>query len=374
MVLIVDDLAENLLGLRKILELNDFKVDEARSGEEALKKVLRNNYSLIILDVQMPGMDGFEVAEALSGFSKARDIPVIFLSAVNTTKEFITKGYLTGGYDYVTKPMDPDILLLKVKNLYRLSQQNQELKTVKAELEKEIEVRKAAEKRKDEFLSIASHELKTPLTRAKGYAQLLKKMISNQQKAEENLKYLQRTETQLEKLNLLVDGLLDLTNIEAGKINFSFTYFSGIEAITNISEVFATIYPEYHIILSGDLPETLYGDQNKLEQVVLDFLFNAAKYSQVSKDIFLEVSVSNGILTIKVRDTGIGISPERMPKLFQKFYRAEDSYNEFQGLGISLYICSVIIKFHKGTYGVESEPGKGSTFYFSIPVDKPVSS
>ena len=115
MILIVDDRPENLFSLKSLLELHGFKIDTALSGEEALKKILNHSYSLIILDVQMPGMDGFEVADAILGFSKAKDTPIIFLSAVNTEKHFITKGYTSGGMDYVTKPVDPDILLFKVK-------------------------------------------------------------------------------------------------------------------------------------------------------------------------------------------------------------------------------------------------------------------
>src|SRR5215475_15796730 len=120
MILIVDDKPENIFSLKTILELHSFPTDTALSGEEALKKILRQSYALIILDVQMPGMDGFEVAEAISGYSKARDIPVIFLSAVNTEKRFIAKGYNSGAIDYLTKPVDPDILLLKVQNFCRL--------------------------------------------------------------------------------------------------------------------------------------------------------------------------------------------------------------------------------------------------------------
>ncbi len=146
MVLIVDDRPENVISLKRYLELNGFRVDTALSGEEALKKVLKHTYALIILDVQMPVMDGFEVAEAISGYSKARDIPIIFLSAVNIHKKFITQGYASGGIDYVTKPFDPDILLLKVRTFYRLYEQTQELNQVQQELRHEIEVRKEAEK------------------------------------------------------------------------------------------------------------------------------------------------------------------------------------------------------------------------------------
>ncbi len=159
MILIVDDKVENIFSLRRTLELNDFEVDGAASGEEALRKILKQDYSLIILDVQMPGMDGFEVAEAISGYSKARDIPIIFLSAVNTEKKFITRGYTSGGVDYVTKPVDPDIFILKVKTLSRLYEQNRELDRIRLDLLEEIAVRKKAE---DE-LSIRVHELRSTL-------------------------------------------------------------------------------------------------------------------------------------------------------------------------------------------------------------------
>jgi len=145
MILIVDDKPENIISLKGLLALHNFVVDTALSGEEALKKILKNSYSLIILDVQMPGMDGFEVAEAIMGFSKAKDTPIIFLSAVSTEKRFITKGYTSGGIDYVTKPVDPDIMLLKVKTFYRLSEQNRELNKIQQNLQSEIEIRKETE-------------------------------------------------------------------------------------------------------------------------------------------------------------------------------------------------------------------------------------
>jgi signal transduction histidine kinase/DNA-binding response OmpR family regulator len=149
MILIVDDKPENVISLKGLLTLHNFVVDTAHSGEEALKKILKNSYSLIILDVQMPGMDGFEVAEAILGFSKAKDTPIIFLSAVSTDKKFITKGYTSGGIDYVTKPVDPDIMLLKVKTFHRLSEQNRELNRIQENLKQEIEIRKEAETRLD---------------------------------------------------------------------------------------------------------------------------------------------------------------------------------------------------------------------------------
>ncbi|MCE7038859.1 response regulator [Dyadobacter sp. CY312] len=150
MILIVDDRPENILPLKRILEMHGFETDSAESGEEALRKILSNTYSVIIMDVQMPGMDGFEVAEAILGYSKAKDTPIIFLSAVNKEKRFITKGYTSGGIDYLTKPVDTDILLLKIRTFKKLYDQQQELKMIQSSLRKEIEIRKQTEQELEE--------------------------------------------------------------------------------------------------------------------------------------------------------------------------------------------------------------------------------
>lgn len=159
MILLVDDRSENILPLKKILDLHHFTVDTASSGEEALKKVLKTDYAVIILDVQMPDMDGFEVANAIAGFGRAKHTSIMFLSAVNTDKKFITQGYTSGGVDYLTKPVDPDILVLKVKMLHKLYEQQQVLRATQASLQQEIEVRKQAE----QALTMRMQELQTVL-------------------------------------------------------------------------------------------------------------------------------------------------------------------------------------------------------------------
>lgn len=147
MILIVDDKPENIFALKSILELNHFPVDTAESGEEALRKILKTNYTLVILDVQMPEMDGFEVAEMMMSYSKSKDTPIIFLSAISKEKKFITKGYKAGAVDYITKPVDPDILLMKVSSLYAISEQRTDLKRMQQVLLKEIDARKNSEKK-----------------------------------------------------------------------------------------------------------------------------------------------------------------------------------------------------------------------------------
>ena len=373
MILIVDDKPENIFSLKTILELHAFPTDAALSGEEALKKILRQSYALIILDVQMPGMDGFEVAEAISGYSKAKDIPIIFLSAASTDKKFITKGYTSGGVDYITKPVDPDILLLKVKTFYRLYEQNSELNRTQASLRSEIEFRKKAEaelkeavKKKDEFISIASHELKTPLTTIKAYLQLLDRSIDEDDPTK---MYMERALVQVRKLDNLIVDLLDLSKIESGKLKFNRKIFNFEKTLSNAIEMIRQTYPEYLVIQKGHAEVDLYGDEMRIEQVLINYLTNAVKYSPDNKEIHIEVSFREGNrLFVQVKDFGIGIPKDHQSHIFHKFYRVEESANRFQGLGIGLYICAEIIRRHEGEYGVESEPGQGSAFYFSIPV------
>ncbi|MFC1222532.1 sensor histidine kinase [Pedobacter sp. BG31] len=366
MILIVDDRPENLISLQKVLQAHNFEVDTASSGEEALKKVLKNNYVLIILDVQMPDMDGFEVAEAISGFSKAKDTAIIFLSAVNTELKFITKGYLSGGLDYITKPVDINVLLLKIKTFYRIYEQNRKLNEVQEKLLEEIEFRKQAEHKKDEFISIASHELKTPLTSVKGYIQLLQRSLKRDDKAVAQ-NHLEKASIQLEKLNELIVDLLDISKIESGKMKFNMKPFCADNMINNAIEMLQQSNPDFKISKLGQTDEMIFGDEMRLEQVVINFITNAIKYAPGTDQVNVTVNIKDEKLYVAVKDFGIGISKEQQHKIFDKFYRVEENSNRFNGLGIGLYICSEIINRHGGTIGVNSVPDEGSEFYFIIP-------
>lgn len=367
MILIVDDRPENLISLQKVLQAHNFEVDTASSGEEALKKVLKNNYVLIILDVQMPDMDGFEVAEAISGFSKAKDTAIIFLSAVNTELKFITKGYLSGGLDYITKPVDINVLLLKIKTFYRIYEQNRKLNEVQEKLLEEIEFRKQAEHKKDEFISIASHELKTPLTSVKGYIQLLQRSLKRDDKAIAQ-NHLEKASVQLEKLNELIVDLLDISKIESGKMKFNMKTFCADNMVSNAIEMLQQSNPDFKITKLGKTQEMIFGDEMRLEQVVINFITNAIKYAPGTNQVNVTVNIKDGKLYLAVKDFGIGISKEQQHKIFDKFYRVEESSNRFNGLGIGLYICSEIINRHGGTIGVNSVPDEGSEFYFIVPI------
>lgn len=367
MILIVDDTPENLISLKKVLEKHNFEVDTASSGEEALKKVLKNEYVLIILDVQMPGMDGFEVAEAITGYSKAKDTAIIFLSAVNTEVKFITKGYSSGGLDYITKPVDMGILLLKVQTFYRIYEQSRKLIEIQKALLDEIEFRKQAEYRKDEFISIASHELKTPLTSVKGYIQLLERSIDKGD-MQTVKKHLHKAQVQLEKLNDLIADLLDISKIESGKLKFNKQFFVMDTLMQNIMEVMHQSNPEFTITKIGSVTTPVFGDEMRIEQVVINFLTNAIKYAPGTSEVKIYVKQEQDQVYVGVRDFGIGIAPDQQKSVFDKFYRVEETALHFQGLGIGLYIAAEIIRRHGGQVGVVSTLGEGSEFYFTMPI------
>ena len=367
MILIVDDAPENIISLKKVLEVNGFEVDTASSGEEALKKILKNSYVLIILDVQMPEMDGFEVAEAISGYSKAKETAIIFLSAASANVNLITRGYSSGGLDYISKPVDMNILLLKVKTFYRIYEQSRALNEMQTKLLEEIEFRKEAERKKDEFISIASHELKTPMTSIKGYIQLLERSLDKEDLETTRVR-LHKVQNQVEKLNLLVADLLDISKIESGKLKFNKKYFSFDKILDHIVEIMEQANPQVKFIKKGQINTEIFGDEMRIEQVIINCITNAIKYAPDSDEVHFTSELRGDEIYFSVKDFGIGMAKEHQQQIFDKFYRVEETSERFQGLGIGLYICQEIIERHEGKIGVNSEPDEGSEFYFTIPL------
>lgn len=368
MILIVDDAPENIISLKKVLEKNGFEVDTASSGEEALKKILNKSYVLIILDVQMPGMDGFEVAETISGFSKAKETAIIFLSAASANVNLITRGYSSGGLDYISKPVDMNVLLLKVKTFYRIYEQSRALNKMQEALREEIEYRKEAERKKDEFISIASHELKTPMTSVKGYIQLLERSIEKND-IETTKARLSKVQNQIEKLNTLIADLLDISKIESGKLKLNKKYFQFDVLIEHVLEILQQSHPDVKFVKKGSFEGEIYGDDIRIEQVILNFMTNALKYAPDSNEIHIKSRREGDQAYFSVKDFGIGMTEENIDKVFNKFYRIEETSERFQGLGIGLYICKEIIELHHGEIGVHSQPGEGSEFYFTLPLN-----
>jgi signal transduction histidine kinase len=184
--------------------------------------------------------------------------------------------------------------------------------------------------------------------------------------------FVDRTLVQINKLNALIADLLDSSRIENGRLKFNKTLFNFGKLLKESVEMMCQIYPDHRIRVNGDSNVLVLGDELRLEQVILNYMTNAVKYSPEIKEIELTTTIENNKLVVAVRDRGIGIPKESQADVFQKFYRAEGSAQRFQGLGIGLYICFEIIRRHDGECWLESEPGKGSVFYFSLPVANPI--
>jgi PAS domain S-box-containing protein len=235
---------------------------------------------------------------------------------------------------------------------------------------KDITKRKNLEQQKDEFIGIASHELKTPVTSIKAYAQLLESRF-RKEGHEQSALYLTRMNTQLNKLTGLIGDLLDVTKIETGKLEFDEEYFDVQELIREIvSEIQLTT--EKHTIITELKPtKQLFGDRDRIGQVITNFLTNAVKYSPKGQKIIVSTKVSDNSLVVSVTDFGIGIAKDLSNRVFERFFRVQTpSGQTFPGMGLGLYISSQIIKRQQGEIWVESSKGKGSTFSFSIPFNR----
>lgn len=396
--------------MKTLLQLHAYDVDTASSGEEALKKILRNEYALIILDVQMPDMDGYEVAEAITGYSKTKNTPVIFLSAVNINKGFITKGYASGGVDYITKPFDPDLLLLKVKTFCRLYEQTKELKQIQEALREEIERRKKAQKALEDanllledkvaertkellqtnkeletsnaelqqYASVASHDLQEPLRKIIIFTHIIwEKFLPNHSEAES---YIRKVISSSERMRALIDDLLNYSKLS---VNSYFTW-ADLQAVLSetLIDLELPIQEKGAEIIMNNLPsaEVIPG---QIRQVFQNVIGNALKFSKegvkpqirIWSDLTQEKSFDSPAhpdgmyLRIYISDNGIGFNEVFLGKIFTLFQRLHGR-SEYEGTGIGLAIVRKIIEKHNGLITAKSKENEGATFMIVLPVQQ----
>ena len=232
----------------------------------------------------------------------------------------------------------------------------------------DITERKAVEQRKDDFLSIASHELKTPLTTVVGYVQMMQRFMP-ENSSEKFRSVVEKTGTYVARLNQLLKELMDVSRIQSGNIELHMDYFDFDKMVRETIEGLQAAAPGHRIIVKGKPVHQCYGDESNLVQVINNLISNAIKYSPESKDVEIHISRVSSFIKFSVKDYGLGIKEDDLKKVFERFYRVGDIQKNYPGMGIGLYICDQIIKNHKGTLWVESEPGKGSVFSFTLPVN-----
>ncbi|MBS7565452.1 PAS domain S-box protein [Mucilaginibacter sp. Bleaf8] len=222
--------------------------------------------------------------------------------------------------------------------------------------------------RKDEFMSIASHELKTPITSLKGSLQIATRLVAKDGNMQSIYPFIEKAGKQTGRLTALVDDLLDVTRIHAGKMMFNYSWFNAGEVFRECIEDTQSHIPTHKIIIKGDAEAHIHADKHRLEQVITNLITNAIKYSPDADQVIFTNEVKDGMLKVSVQDFGIGIPADKKDFVFDRFFRVQESSHKFSGLGLGLYITSEIIRRHEGVIGVESAENKGSTFWFYIPV------
>lgn len=377
-ILLIDDRNENLLALEQLLQSDELILLKARSGMEALNTLIDHDIALALIDVQMPGMNGFELAELMRGIERTKSIPIIFVTAADRSQQNTFKGYESGAVDFLYKPLDPFIVKSKVQvfvELYaqkqtlqwQLSELNQTLKSLK---QTEAELKRAVQAR-DEFLSIASHELKTPLTPMKIQLELLTRMARRHPDegipSDEVIAGAVQIDSQLHRLSVLVDSLFDVTEISKGKLSLRPEELDFSELSLAVAErqkpALNAAGCELTVSVAPNL--TILADRARMEQLVSSLLDNAAKHA-FGRPVEVHLHRRQNRIHLEVADQGTGISPEHQSRIFQRFERAANS-KHVSGLGLGLYVASRIVEAHKGSISVESHPGKGSRFIVELP-------
>jgi len=355
-VLLVDDRPENLLALEGTLKPLQIRVVKARSGEEALLHLLRQTFAVILLDVQMPRLDGLQTAELIKQREQTRHIPIIFVTALSRETAYVFKGYAHGAVDFLLKPIDPDILRAKVRVFCDLFVRGEKIR--KQALESEV---------KDVFLSSVVHELQTPLAAAKAQAQLALHQLGEQQGEVGTARALRVISRQIDRLARLVGDLLDVNRLESGQLELNPSQF---DLVVLIEEARGRMQPaggQHQIRVRAPDRLQIFADRDRIDQVLVNVLSNAIRYSPEGGEIEIAVETAGDAVHIAVKDHGLGIPREHQKTIFERFGRAHGP--SFGGLGLGLAISRGIVEQHGGTIEVESsgKPREGSTFHVRLP-------
>lgn len=364
-ILIVDDVMSNVLLLKVLLTNEKFAIATASNGRQALEQVEKENPDLVLLDVMMPDMSGFEVAQHLKSNPNTADIPIIFLTALNSTAD-IVKGFQVGANDFISKPFNKEELIIRVTHQISLVAAKRLILSKTEELQRTIAGR-------DKLYSVIAHDLRSPMGSIKMVLNMLILNLPSEKIGAEMYELLTMANQTTEDVFSLLDNLLKWTKSQIGKLNVVYQDVDLVEVTDGVIEIFSMVASLKKIRIREMKPEKMMvnADIDMLKTVVRNLLSNAIKFSKENSEVLVKMEEVDGMAVVSVQDYGCGISEEGQKKLLHTdTHFSTFGTNNEEGWGLGLLLCKDFVVKNGGKLWFTSKEGEGSIFSFSIPVKK----
>ena len=364
-ILIVDDVMSNVLLLKVLLTNEKFAIATASNGRQALEQVEKENPDLVLLDVMMPDMSGFEVAQHLKSNPQTAEIPIIFLTALNSTAD-IVKGFQVGANDFISKPFNKEELIIRVTHQISLVAAKRLILSKTEELQRTIAGR-------DKLYSVIAHDLRSPMGSIKMVLNMLILNLPAEKIGIEMYELLTMANQTTEDVFSLLDNLLKWTKSQIGKLNVVYQDVDLVEVTDGVSEIFSMVASLKKIRIHEMKPEKMMvnADIDMLKTVVRNLLSNAIKFSKENSEVLVKMEEVDGMAVVSVQDYGCGISEEGQKKLLHTdTHFSTFGTNNEEGSGLGLLLCKDFVVKNGGKLWFTSKEGEGSIFSFSIPVKK----
>ena len=367
-ILVVDDVEENLVALEALLRRDDVDIVTARSGTDALELILQHEFALAFIDVQMPEMDGFELAELMRGAERSKYIPIIFLTAGTREMQRVFRGYESGAVDFLFKPVDPQILRHKTDTFVVLDQQRKKLAEQYQQLQESEGLLREAVQAREDVLAVVSHDIRNFLQAIKSGVQLLNKS-PDKLGADAKAAIHSRMSSTVDLMGRVIADLLDMASIRSGSIEVMMRPEVAAQLINEAVAVHEPMAQQkgIQLLASCDIPNQVVScDRERVLQVFSNLLGNAIKFCQRDDRIDVTVRRVDNYVQASVADTGPGIASDDLPMVFDAYWSG--AKDRRTGTGLGLYITKRIVEAHGGRIWIESEQGKGTTVHFTLPI------